>query len=62
MKNWKTTIAGVTGALLTVLGAVMPGTFDPETQTITYTAISNILIAVGSVITVINAVKAKDPK
>jgi hypothetical protein len=57
-----TTIAGLIGGVLIVMGMFWPDKLDPETQTVINSAINEILIGVGGLIEVITALFAKDPK
>lgn len=61
-KSPYTTIAGVIGAILIVLGMVWPDKLDPETQEVIKSATDTILIGVGGLIDVIALLIAKDPK
>lgn len=61
-KDWKTTSAGIFATLLMVAGIFMPETMDESTQELTRTAFSNVVLVVGSIINVVNSIKAKDPK
>ena len=61
MKNWKTTIAGVIGGVLVVLGVFFPEKVDPETQVTLNTAVNEILVGVGAIISVVSNLLAKDP-
>ncbi|MCK5641784.1 MAG: hypothetical protein KAJ19_13360 [Gammaproteobacteria bacterium] len=57
-----TTIAGIIGGVLIVLGLVWPDKLDPDTQAVINTAVNEILIGVGGLIEVITAMFSKDPK
>ena len=62
MKNWKTTLAGVVGAVLIVLGMFWPDKLDVETQEVIKTSLNEILVGIGGLIEVITAIVAKDPE
>lgn len=57
-----TTIAGLIGGILILLGMFWPEKLDPETQAVINEAVSYILVGVGGLIEVITALFAKDPK
>ena len=58
--NWVTTVMGVLGAILMVLGIFYPEKVDPETQETIKTAVNEILVGVGALISVITNLFAKD--
>lgn len=59
--NWKTTVAGIIGAIVMALGIFLPEKFDPETQLEVNSAVNELLTAIGSVILVVGNLVAKDP-
>jgi len=61
MKNWRTTLAGVIGVVLMALGIFLPEKFDPETNAQINSALNEILVGVGGLISVISNIVAKDP-
>lgn len=61
-KSPYTTIAGVIGAILIVLGMVWPDKLDLETQEVIKSATNEILVGLGGLIDVIALLIAKDPK
>ncbi|MCK4909190.1 MAG: hypothetical protein KAS70_04770 [Planctomycetes bacterium] len=56
-----TTIAGLIGGILIVLGMVWPDKLDPATQEVLKSAVDQILIGVGGLIEVLTLLFAKDP-
>lgn len=62
LKNWKTTVATVVGAILIVLGMFLPDKVDPETQVAINTALGEVLAGLGVLINVITGIVAKDPE
>jgi hypothetical protein len=62
MKDWKTTFVGIFATIIMVLGVVKPEIFDEETQELSKSAFDYVLVSIGAIINLINAVKAKDPK
>ena len=56
-----TTIAGLIGGILILLGMFWPDKLDPETQAVINAAVQQILIGVGGLIEVIALLFAKDP-
>lgn len=62
MKDWKTTLGVVIGALVVVAGLVWPEKLDAETQEVIKTAFNEILVGVGTLISVITGILAKDPE
>ena len=61
MKDWKTTLAGIIGGILIVIGMFYPEQLDPETQQVITTAVNEILVGLGALINVIANLVAKDP-
>jgi hypothetical protein len=62
MKNWKTTVGVVFGAILVVVGLVLPDQVDPETQEVLRVAFAEVLSGVGVLISTITGILAKDPE
>lgn len=60
-KDWKTTAAGIVGALLVVAGILIPEKITPEDQVNINQAVSQILIGAGVLIEFITNLIAKDP-
>jgi len=59
-KDLKTTIMGVIGAIVIVLGIFWPDKIDPETQVVINGAVSQVVTGVGALITLITGLVAKD--
>jgi len=62
MKNWKTTLGAVIGAILVVLGFFFPDQLDVETQVVIVTATGEIIAGIGVLIGVVTGIFAKDPE
>lgn len=60
VKDWKTTILGVIGALIMVAGIFWPDKVNAETQEVIRTATNEIIIGVGALIPIIVAIFGKD--
>lgn len=60
MKDWKTTVGGVVGALLIVLGMFWPDKVDPETQATINTAVAGLLSSLGTLIAALTLIFSKD--
>ena len=56
-----TTIAGLIGGVLILLGMFWPDKLDPETQAVINAAVGQILVGVGGLVEVITLLFAKDP-
>ena len=62
MKNWKTTAGVIFGAILVVVGLVLPDKVDPETQEVLRIAFGEVLAGIGVLISTITGIFAKDPE
>lgn len=58
VRDWKTTVITIVGVALTIVGAIWPDKFDPETQETIRTTISEIVLGVGILINAIIGVFA----
>lgn len=59
-KDLKTTILGVIGAVVIVLGIFWPDKIDPTTQAAINSAVGEIVTGVGALIALITGLIAKD--
>ena len=59
--KWVTTVAGLIGGLLMVLGFMFPEKFSAEAVASLNLATSDLLIGIGGLIELITTLVAKDP-
>ena len=60
VKDWKTTLLGVFGAVILIAGMVWPDKVNPETQEVIKTATNEIVMGIGALIPVIVAIFGRD--
>lgn len=59
-KEWRTTVMGVIAGVLMIAGLLWPENLDPNKQGILIKGLNEILIGLGTIITLVNGVIAKD--
>jgi len=59
-KDWKTSLAAVIGGLIILAGLVWPDTINAETGEAINAASGQIIVGIGSLITIITGLVAKD--